>query len=100
MGKNKTTFNLNSKFTFGKYKDKEIESIIIQDPSYVIWCKNNVKFFELSDKAKKLLKKHKPIRSSGSYGDPGEARGAANQGMVDVFGGSGMDGGWGSNPFG
>ncbi len=53
--KKPTTFNLNSKFTFGKYKGKEVEPIIVQDPTYVKWCINNVEFFELSDRAKSLL---------------------------------------------
>lgn len=41
--------------TFGKYKGKTIEHVILQDPSYIDWCLDNITSFKLTNKAQELL---------------------------------------------
>lgn len=47
----KQVFELNSKFTFGKYKGEKVKDIMEQDDQYVRWCIDSVHFFELSEEA-------------------------------------------------
>lgn len=56
-----TIFKLEDKITFGKYSTKElpvvltIQEIIDQDPDYIAWAVDEVKGFELDDKAFQVL---------------------------------------------
>lgn len=43
------------KFPFGKHKGKLFEEVAKEFPKYVLWCIENVKTFNISDEAKKLL---------------------------------------------
>ena len=36
-------------FTFGKYKDEPLMTVLYDDPGYLIWCHHNIGWFELSD---------------------------------------------------
>lgn len=35
-------------FTFGKYKDEPVATVIERDPDYVLWAARNIDFFELT----------------------------------------------------
>lgn len=41
-------YDEDSYFDFGKHKYETIESVISNDPSYIVWCINNVDSFSLS----------------------------------------------------
>lgn len=45
----------NRKFTFGKYKGHDVESVINKDPRYVKWVVDNVNYFTLSPAQKRNL---------------------------------------------
>lgn len=98
----KTVFGLKDNLTFGKYKGERVEDVIKDNKAYISWCLDNVQFFKLSEEALALYMetKRKPRKRRSRYSDAGDVKGASHQGMVDCFGGSGMDGGWGSSPFG
>lgn len=36
------------KFTFGKYKGKCIDTIIVVNPKYALWAERNVSYFSLT----------------------------------------------------
>ena len=39
--------NLESEFTFGKYKGSQVEDVIEDDPEYIRWlCENTGKYFD------------------------------------------------------
>ena len=38
-------FKLNSKITFGKYKNRLVSYVFKKDPEYLIWAINNIDFF-------------------------------------------------------
>ena len=42
-------------FTFGKYKGRSVLDILNENPAYVEWCVNNIKWFSLDDTEKKML---------------------------------------------
>lgn len=42
-------------FTFGKYKGRSIMSVLDENPAYVEWCINNIKWFSLDDTEQKRL---------------------------------------------
>ena len=42
------------KFTFGKYKNKDVNAICYSNPSYCLWAHNTIPFFKLTDE--QLLK--------------------------------------------
>ena len=42
-------------FTFGKYKGRSIMSVLDENPAYVEWCVNNIKWFSLDDTEQKRL---------------------------------------------
>jgi hypothetical protein len=42
-------YNLNSKLNFGKYKGKDLVSVIKTDVDYVYWCLVNIDTFAISD---------------------------------------------------
>ena len=42
-------------FTFGKYKGRSVLDILNEDPAYVEWCVNNIKWFSLDDTEQKML---------------------------------------------
>lgn len=48
---------------FGKYKDRKVEDILIENPNYIIWANKNVKTFNVSketiNKAWDLVKSKK-----------------------------------------
>ena len=53
-------FSLNDRITFGKYKpvDEEgklIKWIIQNDPEYILWCLENIEWFELDTDAEEML---------------------------------------------
>ena len=45
----KTHYHLDSSLNFGKYKGKSIATILSADPSYLVWCNENIDWFELDD---------------------------------------------------
>lgn len=45
----------NRKFTFGKYKGHDVESVINKDPRYVKWVVDNVNYFTLTKDETNLL---------------------------------------------
>ena len=42
-------------FTFGKYKGRSVLDILNENPAYVEWCVNNIKWFSLDDTEQKML---------------------------------------------
>ena len=42
-------------FTFGKYKGRSIMSVLDENPAYIEWCFNNIKWFSLDDTEQKRL---------------------------------------------
>lgn len=42
-------------FTFGKYKGRSVIDVLNENPAYVEWCINNIKWFSLDDTEQKLL---------------------------------------------
>lgn len=50
-----TQFRFNDIVLFGKYRDWAIEDVIEEDPSYVSWCKRNIRSFTLDPKLEVLL---------------------------------------------
>lgn len=46
----KRTFYLDTVLTFGKHKGKSIEEILRVDRGYLNWCKENLPWFDYSDK--------------------------------------------------
>ena len=43
----KAPLGLDYIFTFGKCKGQSIEEVIDNEPSYVIWCSENIDWFDL-----------------------------------------------------
>lgn len=37
-------------FTFGKYRDELLHDIIFTDPNYVLWCADNINWFDLDSR--------------------------------------------------
>lgn len=46
----KTIFNKDMKLTFGKYKGVTVEQLVKDNPEYLLWCHDNIEWFELPDK--------------------------------------------------
>lgn len=42
-------------FTFGKYKGRSIMSVLNENPAYVEWCVNNIKWLKLDNTEQKRL---------------------------------------------
>ena len=42
-------------FTFGKYKGRSVIEVLNENPAYVEWCINNIKWFSLDDTEQKML---------------------------------------------
>lgn len=51
----KTPKSKPEKITFGKYKGDLIDDVIIKDPNYIRWAKDNIDFFILSESQELLL---------------------------------------------
>lgn len=56
-------------FSFGKHKGYSYETVLVSDAQYIVWCADNIEWFELDDSdyhnaAFKAMKQ----RSSGSGG--------------------------------
>ena len=48
-------------FTFGKYKDANILDVCDSDAKYVLWCEDNIDWFELNvDVGNYALERSKP----------------------------------------
>lgn len=45
----KHIWGLNDVLSFGKYKGSTIKDVIKEEPSYLIWCQQNVGWFELDE---------------------------------------------------
>ena len=43
----KAPLGLDYIFTFGKHKDEYIRDVLETDPSYIIWCNDNINWFEV-----------------------------------------------------
>jgi len=43
----KAPLGLDYIFTFGKHKDEYIRDVLETDPSYIIWCADNIDWFDL-----------------------------------------------------
>ena len=46
---------LGTVFNFGKYKGRTVESVILEDPSYINWCMENVEKFSMNEDCKTLF---------------------------------------------
>lgn len=46
----KTIFNKGTRLTFGKYKGVTVEKLIEDNPEYLLWCHDNIEWFDLPDK--------------------------------------------------
>lgn len=46
---------LSTMFTFGKHKGEMMESVIVDDPSYINWCLENVERFSLDEDCQNLF---------------------------------------------
>lgn len=45
----KKIWGINDLITFGKYKGSKVKDVMKDEPSYLIWCQDNVEFFELDE---------------------------------------------------
>jgi len=55
--RNLTLYTANTKFDFGKYKGKRLNSILNTNPLYIKWCIENIEwFFTEDDLLKEVLK--------------------------------------------
>lgn len=54
--------SLTDKMNFGKYRNRTIQEVIEDDPTYIEWALDNVDWFELDDEAmdvyEKAIKEH------------------------------------------
>jgi hypothetical protein len=52
-----TTFTLQTKIKFGKYKTDNVTvgELIESNPDYIAWCTDEIEWFELDDEAEKEL---------------------------------------------
>lgn len=66
------TKELDWKFTFGKYKGKELAWVILYKPSYVQWALENVKWFKISKTAKRDLDDSLALKEEASYDEEWE----------------------------
>lgn len=41
--------------TFGKHEGEKLEDVIVDDPTYVAWCCDEIDGFELDEEAAQLL---------------------------------------------
>jgi len=41
--------------TFGKHKNEDIDEVIVDDPTYVEWCLDEIDGFELDEELVQLL---------------------------------------------
>jgi hypothetical protein len=46
---------LNIVLGFGKYKGQTIKDVIRVDPDYILWCVDNIEWFELDEESEKEL---------------------------------------------
>lgn len=46
---NVTIFGRGNRLTFGKYKGKLVEDVVMADSDYLIWAHNNISWFELDE---------------------------------------------------
>lgn len=53
-------FKLQSKMTFGQYRDESLENVIRLKPDYIVWCMMNVPGFEIDTDAYALMKEQMP----------------------------------------
>jgi len=53
-------YNLDTKFTFGKFKGKTLKDILDLQPSYLDWCVINLDHFYISDEVLEEIKAIKP----------------------------------------
>lgn len=53
--KHNRLYDLNDRYTFGKYEDERISTVIRGDPHYVAWCLRTVAGFALTPPALDLL---------------------------------------------
>ena len=49
-------YNLNTTFSFGQYKDRSLENVLLDDPTYIHWCFQNVNNFCISIECYKEIK--------------------------------------------
>lgn len=48
MTKN-TTYSINDKLGFGKYRNLTVKQVLERDPNYINWCKQNIPHFQITD---------------------------------------------------
>lgn len=48
-------YSLHTTLSFGKYKGESVRAIIDNDPSYIEWALDNIKWFTLDDDAQYAL---------------------------------------------
>lgn len=67
---------LNDKLGFGKYKGNTIREVLNKDISYIVWCINNVMYFNLSDGFKDaILEEYTKMNQYGWHDDDSEEYG-------------------------
>ena len=53
-------YNCTDTISFGKFAGRTIESVWMEDPSYIKWCLANLEHFKLSSEAESALQEIKP----------------------------------------
>jgi hypothetical protein len=48
-------FGMNSRMTFGKYKDELVSTVLRKDPQYLDWAYDNIEWFELDPETENEL---------------------------------------------
>lgn len=48
-------FGLKSRLNFGKHKGEEVQDVILEHPDYLLWCLDNIEWFELTPEAREEL---------------------------------------------
>lgn len=54
------SYHPEEELNFGKYKGRELEDVIAEDPSYIEWCVLNVHNFYLSPEVIEMIKENIP----------------------------------------
>jgi len=55
MNRLKHVYRYNEKLDFGKHKGRDLGWAIVNDTIYIRWCVSNIKWFDMSVRAKKEL---------------------------------------------
>ena len=72
-------------FTFGKYKGKSVTVFCYVDPYYCLWADENVSFFKLTDKQKKIAEGKKLEKEEAKAEWAEESYGWGGNGTWDMY---------------